>query len=112
MYQWLSFYRYDPHDSLLHSVFWPLAKTQWAQGFSESKLDEVKEGMTATEVKTLLQDPLTKNVDAASSDTYWIYSWRQDIPCCDQYKGHFHRREIFFSSIGVVKTVRREFDAD
>jgi hypothetical protein len=50
----LSFFRYDAHDAFLHSFFWPLAKTQWAQGFSESKLDEVKEGITASEVKAML----------------------------------------------------------
>jgi len=108
----LSFFRYDAHDAFLHSFFWPLAKTQWAQGFSESKMDEVKEGMTASEVKALLGDPLTKNVDSASGDTYWIYSWRQGIPCCNQYDGNFHRREIRFSSNDIVKSVRREFDAD
>ena len=107
-----SIYRYDAHDALLHSVFWPFAKTQWAQGFSEHKLDAVKEGMNAGEVKFLLGDPLIKSVDSASGDTYWIYSWRQAINCCDHYEANFHRREIRFSSEGVVKSVRREFDAD
>ena len=107
-----SIYGYNAHDALLHSVFWPLAKTQWAPGFSERKLDAIREGMNAGEVEALLGDPLTKNLDSASGDTYWIYSWRQAISCCDQYEGNFHRREIRFSSEGVVKSVRREFDAD
>ena len=105
-------YRYDLHDALLNSVLWPVAKTQWAQDFSESKLDDVEEGMTTKVITALLGNPLAKRLDSASGDTYWIYSWREAIHCCDEYQGNFHRREIRFASNGVVRNVRREFDAD
>ena len=105
-------FNYDFHNAVLHGIFWPLAKTQWSDEFSESKFDGVKPGMSRESVERLLGVPLNKQVDKSSGESYWIYSWSGLVKCCDAYEGNFHRREVRFASDGNVKSVSREFDPE
>lgn len=95
---------YGPNDAFWRTLMTPFEGTVWVAGFSETSFLKIRTGMTATEVLSLLGDPLRKSCD--QEGCLWIYTWQ------NAGNADFDQRWIDFDPLGQVKEIRKSFFID
>ena len=89
--------RYTPIDAYLSVV--EKTDTGWAQDYTESKFAKVRIGMTQSEVRKIMGDPIYPTPD------YWGYTWSPSST-------HYHQRGFVFSPSGSVTQIVKGFYFD
>ena len=90
------------------AVLAPYDATIYAAGFSEQGFALVSRGMSKTDVKRLLGEPLTHVEGMMNSDNKWFYAFLDyaNIPEDDRVTNTwFEVREVDFDRRGRVKSV-------
>lgn len=95
---------YGPNDAFWRTLLTAFEGTVWAPGFSEAAFLKVRTGMVASEVASLVGDPLRK--DCGEHRCIWIYTW-QDTQTAD-----FDQRWVIFGATKRVEEIRKSFYID
>lgn len=96
--------RYDWETAYWRTLMTPLTGTVWSKDFTEEAFAQIKLGMSSSEVKALLGEPLRRDCD--EEGCFWPYTG-QDTDTADS-----DRRWVTFDVKDRVIKIRHEFHID